>query len=132
MIAKTAVEFKVEGVRERLSNLEQWLMRAAQEGTSEHEVEGHLFREMLALGGQLLGAFLKLVGPGDLGKEAAVDGEQTVKRWPDQQARRLLTVFGEFSIPRCVYGTRPGQKIELVPTDQRLAQKRGRSSFPGV
>jgi len=129
MIAKTAVEFKVEGVREQLSELEQWLVRAAQEGAGEHEVERHLFREMLALGGQLLGAFLKLVGPGDLGKEVAVDGEHTVKRWPQQQPRRLLTVFGEFSITRCVYGTRPGQKIELVPTDQRLQLPEGDVSY---
>ena len=32
----------------------------------------------------------------------------------------LLTVFGEFWLTRWVYGTRPGQKIELVPTEQRL------------
>lgn len=120
MIAETAVEFKVDGVRERLLNLEQWLARAAQQGIGEHEVEGHLFREMLALGAQLLGAFLKLVGPGDLGEEVVLEEGQTVKRWPEQYERRLLTVFGEFRLLRWVYGTRPGQKIELVPTDQRL------------
>lgn len=120
MIAKTAVEFKVDGVRERLINLEQWLAQAAQQGRGEHEVEGHLFREMLALGAQLLGAFLKLVGPGDLGEEVALEEGRTVKRWPEQHARRLLTVFGKFWITRWVYGTRPGQKIELAPTDQQL------------
>lgn len=120
MMAKTAVEFKVEGLRERLSSLEQWLAQAAQQGKGEHEVEAHLFREMLAFGRELLWAFLKLVGPGDLGGQVALEGGRTVKRWPEQQRRRLLTVFGEFLITRCVYGTRPGQKIELVPTDQRL------------
>lgn len=120
MIAKTAVEFKVEGVRERLTNLEQWLAQAAQRGTGEHKVEEHLFQEMLALGAQLLGAFLKLVGPGDLGEEVVLKNERSVKRWPEQHSRRLLTVFGEFSITRWVYGKRPGQKIELAPTDQRL------------
>jgi len=120
MIAKTAVEFKVEGVRERLIGLEQWLARAAEEGVGEHEVEEHLFREMLALGRQLLGAFLKLVGPGDLGEEVVLEDGRTVKRWPKQRARRLLTVFGDFWIHRWVYGARPGQKIDLAPTDQRL------------
>ncbi len=47
MIVETAVEFKVEGMRERLANLERWVARAAQQGRGEHEVEGHLFREML-------------------------------------------------------------------------------------
>jgi hypothetical protein len=120
MIAKTAVEFKVEGVQERLLSLQQWLVEAARQGMGEHEVEAHLFREMLALGKQLLGAFLKLVGPGDLGEEVVLEEGRTVKRWPKQCVRRLLTVFGEFGITRWVYGTRPGQKIELAPTDQRL------------
>jgi hypothetical protein len=120
MIAKSAVEFKVEGVRERLIGLEQWLAQAAQHGVGEHEVEGHLFREMLALGGQLLGAFLTLVGPGDLGEEIVLEDGRTVKRWPKQRARRLLTVFGELWVTRWVYGTRPGQKIDLAPTDHRL------------
>jgi hypothetical protein len=129
MIADTAVEFKVDGIRERLTNLEQWLAVAAQQGKGEHEVEGHLFREMLALGKQLLGAFLKLAGPGDLGETVMLKEGHTVKRLPEQHARRLLTVFGEFSITRWVYGTRPGQKIELTPTDQRLQLPEGDVSY---
>ena len=84
---------------------------------------------MLALGAQLLGAFLKLVGPGDLGEEVALAEGHTVRRWPEQRVRRLLTVFGEFLISRCVYGTRPGQKIDLVPTDQRLQLPEGDTSY---
>jgi hypothetical protein len=129
MVAKTTVEFKVEGVRERLTALECWVANAAREGTAEHEVERHLFQEMLALGAQLLGAFLKLVGPGDLGEVVVLGKERTVKRWPEQSVRRLLTVFGEFSITRWVYGTRPGQKIELAPTDQRLQLPEGDLSY---
>jgi hypothetical protein len=129
MVAKTAVEFKVEGVREQLTELEHWLARAAEQGTAEHEVEGHLFRQMLALGAQLLGAFLKLAGPGDLGEEVTLSEGQTAKRWPQQHTRRLVTVFGEFAIARWVYGTRPGQKMELVPTDQRLGLPQSELSY---
>jgi hypothetical protein len=129
MIVETPLEFKVDGVRERLLNLEQWLAHAAQQGTGEHDVEKHLFQEMLALGAQLLGAFLKLVGPGDLGEELTLKEGQVVKRWPEQHERRLLTVFGEFRLPRWVYGTRPGQKIELTPTDQRLQLPDGDLSY---
>jgi hypothetical protein len=120
MIAKTAVEFTVEGVREQLAALEQWLAQAAQQGVGEHVVEGHLFRQLLAMGAQLLGAFFKLVGPGNLGEEVAVEEGRTLQRWPEEHTRRLLTVFGEFALTRWIYGARPGQKIELVPTDQRL------------
>jgi len=38
------------GRAERLTELEYWLANAAQQGVAEHEVERHLFREMLALG----------------------------------------------------------------------------------
>ena len=119
-MAKSTVEFQVQGVRERLTELEYWLANAAQQGTAEHEVERHLFREMLALGAQLLGAFLTLVGPGDVGEEVVWEHGRSIKRWPEQHARRLLTVFGELGIARRAYGTRPGRKIELAPTDQRL------------
>ena len=70
MIAETAVEFKVDGVRERLLNLEQWLARAAKRGTGEHEVEGHLFREMLALGGAVARGLLEIGGAGRFGKRS--------------------------------------------------------------
>ncbi len=129
MVAETTVEFKVDGVRERLTGLEQWLLKAAQQGRGEHEVERHLFRQMLALGAQLLGAYLKLVGPGDLGKEVVLGEGRIVKRLPEQHTRRVLTVFGELAISRWVYGTRPGQRIELAPTDQRLQLPEGDLSY---
>jgi len=129
MLAERVVEFKVEGVREDLVQMEQWLAEAAQQGTVAHEVERHVFRQMLALGHKLLGAFLKVVGPGDLGEEATLEEGHAVTRWPEQRPRRLLTVFGELWISRCVYGTRPDQKIEWVPTDQRLQLPEGDVSY---
>ena len=72
------------------------------------------------MGATLLGEFFKSVGPGDLGQAVELKNGDVVKRLPEQVVRRLVTVFGAFAIPRFVYGSRPGQKIELVPTDQRL------------
>jgi hypothetical protein len=105
------------------------MAKAVQEGTAAHEVEQHLFREMLALGHKLFGDFLASVGPGDLGEVVALGEGQMVKRWPEQVRRRLVSIFGEFSIWRYVYGTRPAQKIEFVPTDQRLALPEGELSY---
>lgn len=117
------------GAGRRLEDLGRWLAQAARDGTAEHTVERHLFQEMLALGHDLMQGFLTMVGPGDLGAEAALADGRSVKRWPEPQSRRLVTVFGEFSVSRCLYGTRPGQKIELVPTDQRLALPQGEVSY---
>jgi hypothetical protein len=40
-----------------------------------------------------------------------------------------LTVFGEFEIPRVVYGTREGQKIQHVPLDARLQLPESKFSY---
>jgi hypothetical protein len=81
-------------------------------------VELDLFRQVLALGAELFGEFLKLTGTGDKGPAATLDDGRAVKRL-EPRDRRLVTVFGVFTFPRCVYGTREGQKIEWVPTDRR-------------
>jgi hypothetical protein len=120
MVRQAAVEFKIAGLQEELIDLQQGLFRAAAEGTAAHEVERQLFRKLLALGQKLFDGFLKLVGPGDLGPTTSLEDGRVLTRLPPPQPRRLVTVFGEFEVPRHVYGTRPGQKIELRPTDQRL------------
>ena len=120
MFGQGTVEFKIAGVQEELIGVQQWLIRAASDGTAAHEVERQLFRTLLALGHKLFGGFLKQVGPGDLGPTTSLEDGRVLTRLPEPQTRRLVTVFGEFEIPVHVYGTRPGQKIELRPTDQRL------------
>lgn len=119
----------IEEARRQLEELEQWLRQAVQQGAAAHEVERHLFQQVLSLGAKLLGGFLKEVGPGDLGATITLSSGQILKRWDEPQARRLLSVFGPFAIPRCIYGTRPGQRIELVPTDQRLQLPESEASY---
>ena len=125
MIAETQMDLKFEDsqcedAQEELAQLQRWVKQAAQRAAAFDEVERHLFRKMLEIGRQMTGRFLALAGPGDLGESVALEGSGVARRWPEQQSRRLVSVFGEFMIPRCVYGSRPGQKIEWVPTDQRL------------
>ncbi len=110
----------IESALKQVLELGRWLTRAAATGTAAHDVERHLFTQMLAVGGTMFGEFLKSVGPGDLGSTVTLDNGDVLKRLPEQLSRRLVTVFGTFSIARFVYGSRPGQKIEVMPTDQRL------------
>jgi len=119
MFAKVLTECNVKAARKRFSSLEQSIARAARDGTAAHVVELDLFRQILAIGADLFGEFLTLTGTGDKGPTATLDNGQMVNRL-DPRDRRLVTIFGVFSIPRSVYGTREGQKIEWVPTDQRL------------
>jgi len=120
MLAEKSVECKVEVVQKQLASLVDWVVKAAEQGTSVYAVEKHLFRAVLIMGYHLLGLFFHLVGPGDCGEEITVEEGRTLKRLPKMLSRRLLTVFGEFKLKRWGYGTRPDQKIELVPTDQRI------------
>ncbi len=104
-------------------------------------VERALFRKVLELGRQLFGAFLTAIGNGDRGKEvtvlntsldaradAAANAEaiassaetRVLKRFAVVHRQRLLTVFGEFTLSRCVYAEDERQAIEFAPTDQRL------------
>jgi len=122
-------ECNVESALKQLIALGQWLTSAAAAGTAEHQVERHLFTRMLAVGATLLGEFFESVGPGDMGPTVTLNNGDVVKRLPEQSERRLVTVFGPFSIPRFVYGSRPGQKIELAPTDQRLQLPDGEMSY---
>jgi len=119
MFTKVLAECNVEAARTQFSSLEQFIARAAREGTAAHVVELDLFRQILALGAELFGEFLRLTGTGDKGPTATLDNGQTVDRL-EPRNRRLVTIFGVFSILRSVYGIREGQKIEWAPTDQRL------------
>ena len=48
---------------------------------------------------------------------------------PEPHDRRYVSIFGELIIPRVVYGTREGQKIERVPLDVRLGLPEGEFSY---
>ena len=112
-----SVEQGLGAATAQLAVMQEALIQAAREGKPAHEVERNLFRQVLELGGKLFGGFLQMVGPGDLGAAVTLDDGREVQRLPEPHPRRLRTVFGEFSLSRWVYGTREGQKLELIPTD---------------
>jgi hypothetical protein len=115
-----SVEWLLPEAQSHLGGMVQSLRQAALDGTAAHEVERSLFQQLLHLGHLLFGSFLALVGPGDIGPTAILDDGREVRRLDGPHSRRLLTVFGVFSLSRCVYAERQGQKIELAPTDGRL------------
>ena len=52
-----------------------------------------------------------------------------MRRLPERHDRRYVSIFGELTIDRVVYGTREGQKIERVPLDERLGLPEGDFSY---
>ncbi len=113
MVAKAEVESTV-------ARLWQFIEGAARQAAAAHVVEEELFRRLLALGRQLYARFLALQGTGDVGEHFALPEGRSLRRLEETHERSLMTIFGEFSLDRAVYGTREGQAIEAVPLDARL------------
>jgi len=68
MFPKAHPECNVESVLARVVELGQWLTAAAAAGTAEHQVERHLFTQVIAMGRTLLGAFIAFGRAGDLAR----------------------------------------------------------------
>ena len=109
--------------------LSRFVQQAAQDGLRIDTVEREVFRQLLGLGHSLLSAFIAAQGDGDLGPEAETHGCRIVRRLPERHDRRYVSIFGELTIARAVYGTREGQRIEHVPLDERLGLPDGDSSY---
>lgn len=103
-----------------LNELTDFLIVSVQDRTSAHDVEQGLWQRMLALGHEALKQFFIGCGTGDVGESIVQADGSRLKRFDALRDRTYLTVFGEFSLPRTVYGRREGQKIERVPLDARL------------
>src|SRR4051794_35789969 len=115
--------------RQQFDSLVNLVQQASQDGQRIDTVERDLMRRLLALGLDLLTAFVAHQGDGDQGPEVpAIDG-QTVRRLPERHDRRYVSIFGELTITRVVYGTREGQRIQRVPLDERLGLPEGDFSY---
>jgi len=116
-------------LRDSLVALQAFLRQAARDGSPLHQVERDLWKRVLALGHQALGYFLAMLGDGDQGQSLSLPNGSQVERLPQAHSRRYVSVFGEFTLSRVVYGNREGQKIDFVPLDNRLALPEGAFSY---
>src|SRR5690349_5879354 len=101
--------------QEQFEALQVFVEQAARDGQRIDTVERELLRQLLRLGHTLLSAFVAGQGDGDVGPEAESPEGRTVRRLPERHDRRYVSIFGELTVTRTVYGTREGQKIEHVP-----------------
>lgn len=101
-----------------------FVQQAARDGRPIGEVERGLWESLLALGRTMLESYVSAQSPGDLGPSVTVKG-RSLRRLEQPHDRRYVSVFGELTISRTVYGTRETQKHELVPLDARLGLPEG-------
>jgi len=120
---------KSQVLQQRVAALHEIIHVAAQKGLPIHEVEGQLWHELLHLGHELLGQFLKMHGKGDMGETVTLPSGEQCQRLEELHERRYVSIFGEFRVSRVVYGSREKQKIEFVPLDNRLQLPESDFSF---
>jgi hypothetical protein len=92
---------------------------AARQGVTFHDFEQALWRHLLRAGRAATQEFLDAQGTGDLGEAVQLPDGQQARRLAEPHPRPLTGVFGTFTLCRACYGTREGQKVVLVPLDDR-------------
>jgi hypothetical protein len=97
-----------------------FIRQAGRDGRTVEQVERGLWERLRSVGLCMLEGFVQGQGTGDLGPTLEYEG-RTLKRLEQTHDRRYVSIFGELSITRHVYGTRETQKHEVVPLDARLA-----------
>src|SRR5450432_895420 len=91
-------------------------------------VEGDVFAGLLGLGLTLVRRFVATQGSGDAGPSLDT-AAGTWKRLENLHPRRYVSIFGELTIDRTVYGTREKQKIQAAPLDAQLGLPEGDFSY---
>jgi hypothetical protein len=97
-----------------------YVRQAADQGTPVHDAERAIRQRLLALGHTALAQFFALQGTGDRGEALTLPDGRTCERLAELHRRRYVSIVGEFTLLRTVYGSREGHKIDFVPLDHRL------------
>lgn len=94
--------------------------QASTSHTSIDQVERDLWHRLLDIGRAMLEGYVAGYDTGDLGPTVEHQG-RPLRRLEELHDRRYVSVFGELTIARTVYGTRETQKHEVVPLDALLS-----------
>jgi hypothetical protein len=119
-IADSLSVLKMELTQKVVPQVLDLLTASVAEQRPVHEVEEGLWDLVLQVGRRALGTFLACHGTGDLSETVTLPDGREVHRLEELHARRYVSIFGSFSLPRTVYGSREGQALEFVPLDNRL------------
>jgi hypothetical protein len=122
-----AEEVAILKSQEQFDRMADFVRHAAREGTPIDRVERGLWSRLLSLGHAMLEGFVAAQGTGDVGPTVEHE-ERTLRRLEQPHDRRYVSIFGELTIRRHVYGTRETQKHELAPLDARLNLPEGEFS----
>ena len=110
-------------------NLATFVQQAVVAGTAAHEVEREVWKRVLAMGRQATGHYFQMQGDGNVGETIEMPDGRELRRLDKRHRRTYRSIFGPFALSRYVYGSREGQRIDLVPFDARLELPEGEYSY---
>lgn len=120
MMSEDDRKINKKGILEQLYELIEQVEDAYNTGQAAHKVEQDIFSGLLKVGYLLLSYLFALYEAEDLGESIELSDGRKVKRLPKKHKRSYLSIFGEFSLYRWVYGTREGQKVDYILMDKKL------------
>ena len=120
IMAEMAAFDNINVLTEMADDLATFVRQAVVEGVAAHEVEKGVWQRVLAMGRQATGQFFQMQGDGNVGETVEMSDGEALRRLPEPHRRTYRSIFGPFTLSRHVYGTREGQRIDLVPLDARL------------
>jgi hypothetical protein len=114
-----AQERSIFKAQQQLDQIAEVVRQAVAEKRSMDEVERELWQATRRMGLAMLEGFVAGHGSGDVGPTIEYEGH-TLGRFEQLHDRRYVSVFGELTVSRSVYGTRETQKHQVVPLDAVL------------
>jgi hypothetical protein len=106
-----------------------FVTESAGQGQPLHDVERHVFDDLLRIGFEVIDTFVALQGDGNLGETVQTPEGRTLHRSEKPKPRRLRTIFGEHHFQQYVYAAGKGKQIALRPVDTRLQLPAGPCSY---
>jgi len=136
IMAESAAYDNIHQLTGMADNLATFVQQAVAAGTAAHEVEREVWKRVLAMGRQATGHFFQMQGDGNVGETIEMPDGRELRRLAKPHRRTYHSIFGPFALSRYVYGSREGQRIDLVPFDARLelpeASRLGGNPFGGT
>jgi hypothetical protein len=129
MLSHNDLQIKAREIQERTAKLVDFVIESAGREESLHNVERHVFDDLLRIGFEVIDMFVALQGDGDLGETVQTPEGRTLHRSEKPKLRRLRTIFGEHHFQQYVYAAGKGKQIALRPVDARLQLPAGPCSY---
>src|SRR5271163_3156738 len=105
-ITESLTVLKMELIQQAIPQIIDLLAASVAEGRPVHVVEQGLWDVVLQVGRRSLQAFFDVHKTGDVGATVTLLDGREVQRLEELHTRRYVSIFGEFTLERTVYGSR--------------------------